>query len=174
MYPRAAFAIAAAEAQRNAERGLGYAIRDEEGRFFCGFEQANGALAHGNFIQNGNYWRDIKDNHFKQDTPVFLSLDDMRQKNIGAAVFGMAYEVNAQNGLPSALAERCKRHVVRKDLTHKPDPNVKPTGGPLYAPVSKAGLASADACEKGYDDGYIGLFYGLKQGWKRLWEPKSP
>lgn len=175
MFPRVAFAIAAAELQRNAEHGLGYAICDEQGRFFCGFEQANGALAHGDFIQNGQYWREIKDNHFTAQKPIFLGLDEMRERNIAAAVYGMPYQVNAQHGLPEEMVDRCKRFIVRKDWTFKPDSAVKPAGGLLlYGPPSKHGLASAESCGKGWDDGYIGILYGLKQGCKNLWIKLSP
>lgn len=169
-----AFAMAVSEAQKNAERGMGYAICDEQGRFFCGFEQANGALAHGDFIQNGKYWREVRHNHFKHDKPVFLSLEDMRQNNIAAAVFGMSYQANWEHGLDPESAERCKRYIVNKDLTWKPQSIDHKPVDPLYPPASRSGLASAESCGRGRDDGYIGLFYGLKQGCRRLWGSLSP
>lgn len=161
MYARAAFAIAIIEAQKNAECGLGYAIVDAEGRFFCGFRQEDGSLAHAGFRQAGGSFSGGHEITGAIDAPVFLSTDDMRAQNISAAVFGMIYQVNVEHQLPKNIEKECRRVLVRKDQTFTPDQMPKPS---LLdsAPLSKHGLASADACAEGRVDGYLNLSTAIK------------
>ncbi|MBI2234664.1 MAG: hypothetical protein HYU57_06735 [Micavibrio aeruginosavorus] len=97
MFARTAFAVAAIEAQKNAEYGLGYAIMDGNDRYFCGFRQQDGSLAHAGFRQAEGSFSDGHKDAYATDNPVFLSTADMRAQNVNAAVFGMIYEVNGQN-----------------------------------------------------------------------------
>lgn len=170
MYARMAFAEAVAEAHRNAEKGLGYAVRNEQGQFFCGFAQKDGALAFEGYRQRTS--GEGAQSAYSKENPVFLDLEEMKDLQIGAAVFGMIYQVNTSHGLPDKLAESCQRVVVRKDLTHKPNPNLK--AGLWDYPISKSGLASAQACAQGQDDGYIGFFYAFKKGFRKAFGIGSP
>lgn len=129
----------------NFESGVGIAVRNAEGKFFCGFEQEDGSIAfsvyrqaHGSPLDR---WRapPVKET----GAPVFLSPDEMQAQGIGAAVYFTAFRPLISSDIP---VDGCKAIVVRKDMSMHLQPR---HDGP------RMGIASAAACNEGTSDGYI-------------------
>lgn len=129
----------------NFESGVGIAVRNAEGKFFCGFEQPDGSIAFSAYSQVPgsalDRWRAPPAK--ETGAPVFLSLDEMQAQGIGAAVYFTAFRPLISSEIP---ADGCKAIVVRKDMTMDLLPR---NDGP------RMGIASAAACREGTSDGYI-------------------
>ncbi len=161
MYGRGAFAVAAAQQSRHWEFGTGFAINDGKGRYFCGFEQPDGALAYWSFRQEANEGgkavvsSQLGEEDFSRDRPVFLSVDEMRAKGVGAAVYTLLEFANEEAGLPKDFIKEARYTMVRKDLTHRPPSNTSDYAA--NPPLATPGLASADAVSEGTDKGYVSV-----------------
>jgi hypothetical protein len=152
---RLAFALAANPRIAMVENGLGLALRDGKGRFFCGFRQPDGQLAFGQYRQGEGAVVREQPQDFEKHHPVFLSLDDMKARQIGAAVFTDAYQANNLSGLSYARLHDCRYALAAKDLTAlAPEPDGQADDILTY---SAPGLASAAACERARDRGFVSV-----------------
>lgn len=142
----------------NFESGVGIAVRNAEGKFFCGFEQPDGSIAFSVYSQvAGNAVDRYRAPPAKETgTPVFMSPAEMQLQGIGAAVYFTAFRPLISSDIP---VEGCKAIVVRKDITMNLQPRYD---GP------RMGLASAASCKEGHSDGYLLLKDDVKSAVKAV------
>lgn len=131
------------------EHGTGYAVKNPEGKFFCGFEDADGALVFGNFVQNINSshtsTREAPVN--ESGEAVFLSLAEMKEAGICAAVYTRLEHDAVYTDFAPDVFRGCRAIMVSKDATrHENDSR-----------LDKKGLATPEACAQGVDHGHYNL-----------------
>lgn len=145
------------------ENGLGVAVTNEHGDFFCGYAQADGSLAFRYMAQTPHPFQQptitpVKNPEaISKQKPVFLSPEMMKQHGVGA----VAYR-SFDGGLRKNLAKAARPMVLKsvsvfKDLTND---KTKPASGHAF---ETAGFASADACKAGRTIGYVEISTALKQ-----------
>ena len=146
------------------EYGLGYALRDEQGKYLCGFLQPDSTIAFATFRQFNDSWNDNAaleiNTPYQTDRPLFLSGEEMEERGIAAAVFGLKCEALCNHGLPQDIADSCRLIYVCKDETHNAHNN---------HPVSQPGLATAKACSEGIDTGYFSFRHSLTKNLAKAW-----
>lgn len=136
------------------ETGAGYAVMNPQGAFFCGFESADGKLVFSNFEQSGNGVVSATRKAQAKETgaPVFLTVNEMQEKGVSAAVYMVAYRDGVHSDFAPEVFRGCKAVSVIKDVTNALN-NSK---------LDKMGLASPTACTQGVDAGYYNLSDSLR------------
>jgi hypothetical protein len=139
------------------DNGLGYALKTEDGKYFCGFRDWMGRVVYNGLEQKEPFNQKTLSEKFVMGEPVFMTPADMQDRNLQAIVYPSALEALIQEDYRTTAkaAGAGKGAGIPSFIVLATVQNDFPNQGASPNSIVSVGLATPQSCDKSGHGSYV-------------------